>query len=173
MPSSDADWTDAETRVTRSSSENEAAGYIDVTATIVEACAVALHSPAHPQALSPSPTSNTASNIPVSMSDLEEIKVSDCGRHCIVIGLGSGVVRFVGLHPIKKKPRVGVEMNKQKGENDGSVKQYRYFSCRDGHGCITVPQKVKLFTETGALGSENTVNVTTVENEVFEGFQGC
>ena len=73
------------------------------------------------------------------------------GKPCIITGVGSGVIRFVGLHAEKKEPRIGVEMNKPKGKNNGTVNGYKYFKCKDAHGLLTHPSKV---TISGATGSE-------------------
>lgn len=73
------------------------------------------------------------------------------GKPCIITGVGSGVIRFVGLHAEKKESTIGVEMNKPKGKNNGTVNGYKYFKCNDAHGLLTHPSKV---TISGATGSE-------------------
>ena len=55
-----------------------------------------------------------------------------------------GVVRFVGMHHTKANPRVGVELDKPVGRNDGTVDGHRYFDpiCSPQHGVLVVPGKV-------------------------------
>lgn len=68
---------------------------------------------------------------------------SDVGKPCIVVGVGSGTIRFVGLHAEKNDARIGVEMNKPKGKNNGTVNGHKYFECPDGFGLLTIPSHVK------------------------------
>ena len=76
------------------------------------------------------------------MSTVTGCAVDAVGKACIVTGVGSGVIRFVGLHAENNEPRVGVEMNKPKGKNNGTVKGHKYFECKDRHGLLTIPSKV-------------------------------
>lgn len=72
------------------------------------------------------------------------VPLTSVGKPCIVAGVGSGIIRFVGLHAENTKPRIGVEMNKPKGKNNGTVNGHKYFKCKDGHGLLTHPQKVTI-----------------------------
>ena len=76
------------------------------------------------------------------MSNVPGWAVRDVGKPCIVRGVGSGIVRFVGLLDELNEPRVGVEMNKQKGNHNGTVGCRKYFECKDGHGLLTHPANV-------------------------------
>jgi hypothetical protein len=81
----------------------------------------------------------------VNMKDVEGFKTSDIGKDCVVTGLGSGVIRFVGFHgEHTSEPRIGIEMSKPKGKNNGTVNNFKYFECTDGHGLLTIPAKVQL-----------------------------
>ena len=80
----------------------------------------------------------------VQQADAGGFTVGQCGQPCIVAGVGSGTIRFVGLHAINGEPRVGVELNKPKGKNNGTVKGHTYFVCADGFGTLTVPSKITI-----------------------------
>lgn len=45
-----------------------------------------------------------------------------------------GTVRFVGATEFADGEWFGVELDDQKGKNDGRVNDKKYFECRDGHG---------------------------------------
>jgi len=87
----------------------------------------------------------------VQMSTVTGCAVDAVGKACIVTGVGSGVIRFVGLHAENNEPRVGVEMNKPNGKNNGTVKGHTYFECKDRHGLLTIPSKV-VINNSGAGG---------------------
>lgn len=92
----------------------------------------------------------------VPISNVKGFAVSDVGKACIITGVGSGIIRFVGLHAEKQEPRVGVEMNKPKGKNNGTVNGHKYFKCKDGHGLLTNPTKVVIkdeYLEVGGAGT--------------------
>ena len=80
----------------------------------------------------------------VQQADAGGFTVGQCGQPCIVAGVGSGTIRFVGLHAINGEPRVGVELNKPKGKNNGTVKGHTYFVCADGFGTLTIPSKITI-----------------------------
>ena len=54
-----------------------------------------------------------------------------------------GVVRFVGRRVDDGKSRVGVELRKPVGKNNGTVGGHRYFECAPNHGVLAIPGKVK------------------------------
>lgn len=76
--------------------------------------------------------------------DFNGFSASDVGKPCEVIGVGSGVIRFVGVHAKNNEPRIGVEMNDPKGNNNGTVKGHAYFECKDGFGLLTIPSAIKI-----------------------------
>ena len=53
----------------------------------------------------------------------------------------------MGAHAVHRTPRVGVELDKPMGKNDGAVGGHVYFSCDAGHGILVNPNKVKLLEE--------------------------
>jgi len=61
-----------------------------------------------------------------------------------------GRVRFVGMDHETGNPRVGVELDKAIGKNDGTVRGNKYFSCRPKHGILTRPSRVSLLLPAGA-----------------------
>lgn len=75
--------------------------------------------------------------------DFNSFSTSDVGKPCIVVGVGSGVIRFVGVHADKNEPRIGVEMNKPKGKHNGTVNGHKYFECKEGFGRLTIPSNIK------------------------------
>ena len=95
----------------------------------------------------------------VPMSNVTGFKVSDIGKACVVTGVGSGTVRFVGFHAEKDEPRIGVEMNEQSGNNDGTVNGNTYFTCKRGFGLLAHPSNVVIQSRSILLlrgsGAEN------------------
>eukprot|EP00929_Paragymnodinium_shiwhaense_P047341 TRINITY_DN24014_c0_g1_i1.p1 TRINITY_DN24014_c0_g1~~TRINITY_DN24014_c0_g1_i1.p1 ORF type:complete len:1058 (-),score=256.80 TRINITY_DN24014_c0_g1_i1:379-3552(-) len=53
-------------------------------------------------------------------------------------------VRYAGAVPFADGDLVGVELDEEKGKNDGSVHEERYFTCQPGHGLFVRPEKVTL-----------------------------
>lgn len=82
------------------------------------------------------------------------------GTRVKVQGRGYGVVRFFGvLHTSTNgRPKVGVELDRPKGKNDGSLAanmstgaRARYFFCKPGHGVFVWPEKVHAVRTAGAI----------------------
>ena len=70
---------------------------------------------------------------------------------------GAGVVRFVGVIDTQRtheKFRVGFELDKPEGKNDGAVDGQRYFQCLDKHGVLAAFKRVKLL----ARGESRTIS---------------
>lgn len=101
----------------------------------------------------------------VAMANIAGFETSDVGKPCIVIDRGSGTIRFVGLHAEFKEARVGVEMNKPKGINNGTVKGHTYFKCKEGFGILTHPSKVKAKASSSATKAkpQNHARAKTVD----------
>lgn len=76
--------------------------------------------------------------------DFNGFSASDVGKPCEVIGVGSGVIRFVGVHADKNKPQIGVEMDEPNGKDNGTVNGHKYFECKDGFGLLTIPSIIKI-----------------------------
>ena len=56
---------------------------------------------------------------------------------------GKGILRFVGLHPEKQKPRLGIELlNEGLGKHNGTTGGFKYFKCPKKQGVIVAKSKV-------------------------------
>lgn len=88
------------------------------------------------------PSAQTASNPKAELQDINGFKVADIGRDVIVNGIGSGVIRFVGLHAANGEPLVGVEYNKPKGKHNGTLQGVHYFECDADKGTLASPSNV-------------------------------
>jgi len=58
----------------------------------------------------------------------------------------AGTLQYVGPHQQSRGSRVGVELDRPLGKNDGTVSGFRYFTCAPGHGLLTLPDKVSVDT---------------------------
>ena len=75
-----------------------------------------------------------------------QVSSSDVGRRVRVEGYTCiGVLRYVGPHKVSGKPRCGVELDLPLGKNNGTVAGHTYFSCKDKHGVLCVPDKVSVY----------------------------
>ena len=90
-----------------------------------------------PRHLPPAP-----SNPKAELQDIDSFKVADIGRDVIVNGIGSGIVRFVGLDAANGEPLVGVEYNKPKGKHNGTLQGVHYFECDADKGTLASPSNV-------------------------------
>ena len=64
------------------------------------------------------------------------------GQRVLVGGAESGTVRFIGPTHFKQGLWIGVELDGDKGKNDGSIDGQRYFICPLGHGVFAPVSKV-------------------------------
>eukprot|EP00035_Acanthoeca_spectabilis_P012158 m.216259 g.216259 ORF g.216259 m.216259 type:complete len:1062 (-) comp15545_c0_seq16:3000-6185(-) len=62
------------------------------------------------------------------------------GARCVVEGRGLGTVRYFG--EVRGKLRVGVELDEERGLNDGAVDDERFFTCQKLHGVFAAPHRV-------------------------------
>lgn len=103
-----------------------------------------VHNPAFSKSTNPAKNpADNATKVASVKASIKGFSASDVGKPCIVVGVGSGTIRFVGLHAEKNDARIGVEMNKPKGKNNGTVNGHKYFECPDGFGLLTIPSHVK------------------------------
>ena len=64
------------------------------------------------------------------------------GQRVLVGGAESGTIRFIGPTHFKQGLWIGVELDADKGKNDGSIDGQRYFTCPPGHGVFAPASKV-------------------------------
>ena len=69
------------------------------------------------------------------------------GQRIRVGGVEPGTVRFIGPTHFKPGVWIGVELDAEKGKNDGSIDSQRYFSCPTGHGVFAPASKVTALDE--------------------------
>jgi dynactin complex subunit len=55
-----------------------------------------------------------------------------------------GTIRYIGPIYEKSGTWYGIELSSQKGKNDGSYKDKRYFTCKPGFGIITTTKYIKV-----------------------------
>jgi dynactin complex subunit len=85
---------------------------------------------------------------PRKVRPLRNVVAADVGKRVVVKGYTChGTLCFVGPHHLKKKLRCGVALDLSDGMNDGTVKGQHYFSCKPGHGILTIPSKVSLLDQ--------------------------
>lgn len=79
-----------------------------------------------------------------------EIKL---GARVYVKNRGYGIVKYVGVVHTKNKWKIGVELDKPKGKNDGSLSSsnggeiIRYFNSPQKHGVFVLPSKVTVIPQ--------------------------
>ena len=146
---------------------------------------------------SPTNTLSSKSEEPVeNKSEREEVAVGDIsetvaagggvafavGQRVLMGGVEPGTVHFVGSTHFAAGVWIGVELDAEKGKNDGSIDDERYFSCGSGHGVFAPPSKVSLLEdeereeregegekESGGGSEESSVPEEVVEEEWSEG----
>ena len=68
-----------------------------------------------------------------------------------------GTIVWMGLHAVKRVPRLGIEMSMPVGLNDGSLSFgsiiHRYFKCAPKHGIFCAPANVAFETRAGTTSS--------------------
>ena len=69
------------------------------------------------------------------------------GPRVLVGGAERGFARFVGVTHFKEGLWIGVELDRQKGKNDGSIDGKRYFNCSPGYGVFAPVWKVAYLKE--------------------------
>ena len=69
-------------------------------------------------------------------------------RQCVLVGgTERGLVRFVGYTHFKEGVWIGVELERPKGKNDGSIDGQRYFNCSPGYGVFAPVRMVAFFNK--------------------------
>ena len=112
-------------------------------------------------------------------SDLFPSLTFKLGQCVLVSGAERGFVRFVGHTHFKKGVWIGVELERPKGGNDGSIDGQRYFNCSPGYGVFAPVRMVAFFnkeeeegrSEAAALllsATSSVAEVMTEEEEELE-----
>jgi dynactin complex subunit len=66
----------------------------------------------------------------------EQATADHVGARVYVVGYGWGTLHYYGLHATKPGARCGVELDEPRGRNNGTVGEYYYFRCPEGHGLL-------------------------------------
>ncbi|XP_060101327.1 CAP-Gly domain-containing linker protein 4 isoform X2 [Heteronotia binoei] len=94
-----------------------------------------------------------------------EIQIGD---KVLVVGQRTGIVRFYGTTRFAPGVWCGIELDKPRGKNDGSVAGVQYFSCLPRYGVFAPPSRVQKLT--GSLDSLTDVSSSKMNNS-FPGFR--
>ena len=65
----------------------------------------------------------------------------------LVHGKLAGTVRFIGQTEFDEGTWVGVELDRPKGRNNGTIDEVTYFQCEDAHGCFVREKVLSAFDE--------------------------
>ena len=94
------------------------------------------------------------------------------GQRVLVGGAEPGTIRFIGSTHFKEGVWIGVELDGEKGKNNGSIDGRQYFSCRAGHGVFAPVSKVAALEEESAAGGgggkHRGGSQSDVENSIVE-----
>ncbi|XP_077197434.1 CAP-Gly domain-containing linker protein 4 isoform X2 [Paroedura picta] len=91
--------------------------------------------------------------------DEGEIQIGD---RVLVVGQRTGIVRFYGTTKFAPGLWCGIELDKPRGKNDGSVAGVHYFSCLPSYGVFAPPSRVQKLT--GSLDSLTDVSSSKMNN---------
>jgi len=87
--------------------------------------------------------SNASSDSLDTLKHKHNFSVSSIGRRVYVDGYSSpGTLLFYGNHNIDNSKRCGVELDKPIGKNNGTIKNHKYFTCKEKHGVLVAPWKI-------------------------------
>lgn len=98
--------------------------------------------------------------VPITDTDVGK-KVRVAGFKCV------GKLVFFGPHITEGTSRCGVVLEKPLGNTNGTIKDHKYFQCKDSHGLLTKPEKVYLFDPPQAKTSNHTdlLKAKSVDND--------
>uniref|UniRef100_A0A670Z3K3 CAP-Gly domain containing linker protein family member 4 n=1 Tax=Pseudonaja textilis TaxID=8673 RepID=A0A670Z3K3_PSETE len=106
-----------------------------------------------------------------SMAGIISKKIFDEGEiqigEKVLVGQRTGIVRFYGTTKFAPGLWYGIELDKPRGKNDGSVAGIQYFRCPPRYGVFAPPSRVQKLT--GSL--ESLTDTSSKMNHSFPGFQ--
>lgn len=92
-----------------------------------------------------------------------EITEGDVGKRVRVAGIKClGKLIFYGPHHVEKTARCGVILDKPLGNCNGTIKNHKYFQCKEGCGLLVKPEKVYLYA---AFTAQSKADVSELLNE--------
>ena len=91
------------------------------------------------------------------------------GARVLVANKVEGTVQYIGETDFEKGVWIGVELDYEKGKNDGSVGDKRYFTCSQNYGLFAPPSKVvPLKVEFSSDSDSESHDFTEVSEEIDE-----
>ena len=106
------------------------------------------HNP--PEAMIEPPRETKQPTEPLTFSTTSDLLASPQfkpGQHVLVGGAERGLVKFVGHTHFKEGLWIGVELEREKGKNNGSIDGKIYFNCSPGYGVFAPVRKVAILNE--------------------------
>ena len=105
------------------------------------------HNP--PEAMIEPPRETKQPTEPLTFSSTSDLLASQFkpGQHVLVGGAERGLVKFVGHTHFKEGLWIGVELEREKGKNNGSIDGKIYFNCSPGYGVFAPVRKVAILNE--------------------------
>ena len=95
------------------------------------------------------------------------------GARVLVANKVEGTVQYIGETDFEKGIWIGVELDYEKGKNDGSVGDRRYFTCSPNYGLFAPPSKiVPLKVEFSSDSDSESRDFTEVSEEIHESMSG-
>ena len=88
------------------------------------------------------------------------------GQCLLVGGAERGLVMFIGYTHFKEGVWIGVELERPKGKNDGSIDGQRYFNCSPGYGVFAPVRMVAFFNKEVEEEEEEEEEVEEAEREM-------
>ena len=90
------------------------------------------------------------------------------GQRVLMGGAEPGTIRFIGSTHFSAGVWIGVELDSEKGKNDGSIDDEQYFDCPAGHGVFAPASKVSLLDEEEEGEGGEDKSVVSEESSVLE-----
>ena len=96
-----------------------------------------------------------AAKLPAEPMVEPSIKTIVIGMRCSIMGYNSeGMVRWVGIYPGDGSERVGLELDRPEGRNNGTVQGNKLFECADKFGVLVYPRKLTVLSAAPPLRAD-------------------